>query len=168
MAKTTTTLTGVTTKNGSSAKGPWVLSIFSAADGGDFTTFDGGLASKASSLIGKSVEVTFEESQNGQFTRRTMQSVELVGAGEVAVMDTPVNKDNGTAYGPLRPQNDQFRTKEQIMRTDATNQALAYFALAGIDPIENPDEFAAWVDTFYKNIEQGTFETPDVRAEAAA
>ena len=165
MAKTQTTLTGVTTKNGSSAKGPWVLSIFSAADGGDFTTFDGGLASKASSLIGKSVEVSFEESQNGQFTRRTLQSVELVGAGEVAVMSelpTPeAFKQN------LQKNNDQFRTKEQIMRTDALNAGLTYFGLAGIDPIENSEEFAAWLGTFLGYIEQGTFETPDVRAEAA-
>ena len=90
--------------------GPWVLSIFKAADGKDYSTLDGGLASLASSLIGKTTEVEYEERINAKgYTNYSLTGIELAGAGEVAVVAQP--QDQGLTY--TKSKDDQFRTKEQ-------------------------------------------------------
>lgn len=161
--KTVTTLTSVETKNGSSPRGPWVLSIFKAADGKDYSTLDGGLASLASSLIGKTAEVTYEERTNAKgYTNYSLTGIELAAAGEVAVVTQP----DVAQVTHSQKNSDQFRTKEQIMRTDALTAALTAFGIAGLDVLSAPDEFYGWFETFYAAIEQGTFETPDVRVNA--
>lgn len=160
--KTVTTLNSVETKNGASHRGPWVLSIFKAADGKDYSTLDGGLASLASSMIGKTAEVQYEERTNDRgYTNFSLTGIELAAAGEVAVVVQP--QDQGLTY---KSNNDQFRTKEQIMRTDALTAALTAFGIAGLDVLSAPDEFEGWFQTFYDVIEAGIFATPDVRVEA--
>jgi hypothetical protein len=59
MAKAVTTLTDVKTRSGTSARGPWTLSIFSADDGREYSTLEGSLASKANSLLNTPVELEY-------------------------------------------------------------------------------------------------------------
>lgn len=157
MAKTVTSLTGVRTKSGNSAKGAWTLSIFSAADGREYSTFEGALASKANSLLNQPLELEYSEKQNGQFTNYTLEGVGVT---------TQVVAETKTEVVPLPAKNDQFRTKEQIMRTDALQATLTLFGIIGLDPISGVDEFEGWYGSLYKLIETGVFETPDVRVEA--
>jgi hypothetical protein len=162
MAKTVTTLTEVRIKSGSSARGPWTMSIFKAADGREYTTFKGDLASKANALLNQTVELEFSESQNGQYTNYDLEDVAATAGPTVAdavrVQAPPVV--NGSA------KNDQYRTKEQIMRTDALNAALTLFGIIGLDPLSSADEFEGWFESLYTLIEQGVFETPGVSVEA--
>ena len=164
MAKTVTTLTGFDTNSGSSAKGPWTLTKFKAADGREYATFKGEIASKAAQLLNQSVEIEYTEKQNGQYTNYTLEGVEAAGAGEVAVVvsETPAASDALT----YTSKNDQFRTKEQIMRTDALQGTLTLFGIIGLDPLSSADEFYGWFQSLYTLIEAGEFQTPDVRVEA--
>ena len=164
MPTTTTTLTGVDTKSGSNQRGAWTLSIFTAADGGEFTTFDGGLASKASSLLNQPVTVEWEPFTKNGRESRNLKGVEVSANGSAPV-SAPAQPQT-TAPVPAPQKTDQFRTKEQIMRTDALNAALTLFGIIGLDPLSGVDEFQGWFESLYKLIEAGVFETPDVRVEA--
>ena len=166
MPSTVTTLTEVRTKSGSSARGPWTMTIFKAADGREYTTFKGDLASKANALLNQTVELEYSERQNGQYTNYDLEGVEAAAVGAVVPQVYTEAVTQPAVSSPPIKNNDQFRTKEQIMRTDALNAALTMFGIIGLDPLSGVDEFQGWFESLYKLIEAGVFETPDVRVEA--
>ena len=65
----------------------------------------------------------------------------------------------GTYYAAIE-------TVRGIMRTDALQASLTLFGIIGLDPLSSADEFYGWFQSLYHLIEQGEFETPDVRVEA--
>lgn len=163
MPTSVTTLTGVQTKSGESPRGPWLLTIFSTADGGEFSTFDGPLASRASTLLNQAVTVEWEPYEKDGRQRRTLTGVEKATEAPQAQAVPP---GSFTPTVTIQNKNEQFRTKEQIMRTDALNAALTLFGVIGLDPLSSVDEFEGWFNSLYKLIEEGTFETPRIGVEA--
>lgn len=155
--KVTTTLTSVETRNGTSPRGPWTLSIFKTSGGQDFSTLDGGLASLASSLIGKPVEIEYEERTNAKgYKNFSLTGVQAVGAGEVAV----VTPDAGTYANGSRPE--YGADKElRIMRQSALDRALTAFGIAGQDPLESINEVYDLADQFIDYFVNGVKETAE-------
>lgn len=142
-------MTGVDSKTGTGKTGkPWKLSIFTDAEGREFSTFDGSVASQAQALIGKLIEVEFEETQNGQYTRRQIASVTEAAEG---AKPTPVPGGKG-----------DFRSKEQIIRTSALELAVTAFGIVGQDPVTSTDELFSLAYVYSRFIEEG-----DLDIEAA-
>jgi hypothetical protein len=173
MAKAVTTLTDVKTRSGTSARGPWTLSIFSAADGREYSTLEGSLASKANSLLNTPVELEYGPGNDPVKYPNSFKLNDVQAAASGAVVTTtdsisgqPVQHLAGLASSSSPQKNDQFRTKEQIMRTDAYNATLTLFGIIGLDPLSGVEEFEGWLGTAYKYIETGVFETPRVSVEA--
>ena len=145
------------------------MSIFKGADGNEYVTFKGELASKANSLLNRPSEIEYAPGKDPVKYPNSfaLEGVEAVGAGEVAVVTTTQPEPFvSSGFAPAPNKNDQFRTKEQIMRTDALQASLTLFGIIGLDPLSSADEFYGWFQSMYQLIEQGEFQTPDVRVEA--
>jgi hypothetical protein len=116
---------------GSSSLGPWTKSAAVCADGNEYATFDGRLASKATSLVGQPVTLSFETSQRGKYTNLDLKDVEAASSDAV---QAPV------AAPAAASKSDQFRSKEELRRTAALELAITAFGVAAQDPISQTPE----------------------------
>ena len=91
MATKTTTLSKVGAFDGVNKNGkPYVRSVFKDAEGVEWTTFKGEIASQAEALLGQPVELEVEETQNGQYVNRNLVSVKAHQNGNTpATVATP-------------------------------------------------------------------------------
>jgi hypothetical protein len=144
--RTTTIVRAFEPKAGKSAKGDWVRCDFEFEGGLKASTFNGGVASAATALVGQPVEIEYEEKQNGEYTNRTLLKVSAVngnGAAPTASIQDHVEVAQNTA-GPSHEETRQLR----IMRQSGLDRALTAFGIAGQDPIESLDEVYQLSDQF--------------------
>lgn len=127
--------------SGSNDRGAWTKSALVAADGNEYTTFDGGLASKAQALVGQAVKVTFEQTQRGKYTNYDLKDVEPAPAG-------------ATQAPAASSKSSEFRSKEEIRYTAALELAVTSFGVAGVDPVTKVPELYELADEFYTRLEQ--------------
>lgn len=139
MATKVTTLTKVGAFPGNGTYGPYVRSVFKDADGVEWTTFKGELASQADALVGQTVEMEGNVEQNGQYTNRTLLKVSAVANGNLA----PKVDDFTYTVAPVESER-QLR----IMRQSALDRALTAFGIIGQDPIAALEELFELSDQF--------------------
>jgi hypothetical protein len=145
---TTTLVRAFEPVSGTSARGDWTRCDFKDEQDRKFSTFKGDVASVATSLIGKPVELEFIAKENGEYTNRTLLKVTPVNGVVAAVTpvdstDTvhiPVTQNAGVSYDDTR----QLR----IMRQSALDRALTAYGIAQLDPIESIDEVYKLSDEF--------------------
>lgn len=156
--ETTTTLSFKDSRSGTSARGPWTLSIFAGGDGREYTTLKGDVASAAKALEGKLAVVTYSERQNTKDGRTyTNYSLEgVTAAPEGAVAAAPVAQSGGGGGGK-----GEFRSPEQIIRTAALTQAVEAFAAAQLDPISDQVGLLQTAVVFEAYITEGIEEEPE-------
>ena len=135
-----TTLTGLEQKTGSGKKGPWALSIFSAQNGQKYQTFESNIAAQANALIGRVVEIEFEEVERGEFTNNVLTSVTSATSGE-----TP--ETASTTFRAVEASAVDDR-QTMIMRQSALDRALTAFGIAGVDPLTDLDAVLELSDQF--------------------
>lgn len=151
--ETVTTLTGVKDrKSGTSARGAWTLTIFSAADGREYSTLKGDVASAAEALIGKLVTVEYSERQNTKdgrtFTNYSLEGVSEAPEGATA---SPVASNGGGSKG-------DFRSPAQIIRCTAVEAVAVSQAFELAHDIEG---FLTAAAVLEKYITEGLEDEPD-------
>lgn len=142
MATKVTTLTKVGAFPGNGTYGPYVRSVFKDADGVEWTTFKGPVASQAEALVGQTVELEGNEEINGQYTNRTLLKVSAVANGNAPVQ--PQGQTTATHDAGSYEQDRQLR----IMRQSALDRALTAFGIIGQDPIAALEELFELSDQF--------------------
>lgn len=146
--QTVTTITGVKDrKSGTSARGPWTLTIFSAADGREYSTLKGDVASAAEALVGQLATVEYSERQNGQFTNYSLEGISAAPEGATA---SPVAAGNS--------QKGEFRTPAQIIRATAVEAVAASQAF---DLQHDLEGFLTAASVIEKFITEGLEEEPE-------
>ena len=125
--QTTTTLAFKDSRSGTSSRGPWTLSIFSAGDGREYTTLKGDLASKVKANDGAVFVIDYSERKNGDFTNYNLDGAEVAPEGT-----KPVTAPAGGGSG-----RGEYRSPDQIIRTAALGQAVEAFAAAQANPVDD-------------------------------
>jgi hypothetical protein len=127
------TLTGFETKTGSNDNGGWTLYLFKDGGGNKYQTFEDDLGSKASGLIGKSVDVEYEVQERdlpakGDRPATTVRNNVIKSVKEatgLAAQHVVVQQAvNGTAGN----RSDFQRSKEEVRRTAAIQTAATLIA----------------------------------------
>ena len=145
--QTVTTITGVKDrKSGTSARGPWTLTIFSAADGREYSTLKGDVASAAEALVGQLATVEYSERQKDGYTNYSLDGISAAPEGAKA---SPV-----AASG----QKGEFRTPAQIIRATAV-EAVA--TSQGFDIQHDLEGFLTAASVIEKFITEGLEEEPE-------
>lgn len=159
---TTTSLTLKDTKTGTSARGAWKLSIFSGADGREYTTLKGDVASAAQALTGQIVSVEYEErpGKEGYGPNYSLLGVSAIEPEHQAraLAEAQAAQAAAPATGGKKG---EFRSPEQIIRSSAAEIAAGSFAALGLNPVEDVVgflEFAVVIETY---ITEGIDEEPE-------
>jgi hypothetical protein len=143
---TTTLVRAFDPVSGESAKGPWTRCDFKDEQDRKFSTFKGDVASVATSLIGKPVELEFIAKENGEYTNRTLLKVSAVN-GATPAPSTPTVVIPATeavhTVGVTEPER-QLR----IMRQSALDRALTAYGIAQQDPLLELDAVYKLSDEF--------------------
>lgn len=145
--KVSTILTGIETFEGTSARGPWTKTVFKAADGSEYQTFEGAVASKASSLLNQPVEVTFTPKQRGQYTNLQLDDVAIVVGAANGAPGTPPPAHPPVATAAA-PQPSADSRQYQIMRQSALERAIMSFAADGVEILGSLPELYELADQF--------------------
>lgn len=120
---------------------PWTRTDFELGTGVKVQTFKGEVASVARALVGQPVEVEYEETQNGQYTNRTLLSVSAIANGDHATPATANPSPDSSNNHTLSTQTVAEPERQlRIMRQSALDRALTAFGIAGQDPIEHQSE----------------------------
>lgn len=144
--QTVTTITGVKDrKSGTSARGPWTLTIFSAADGREYSTLKGDVASAAEALVGQLATVEYSERQKDGYTNYSLDGISAAPEGAKAA---PV-----AASAPKG----EFRTPAQIVRSVAVEAVVAAQAF---DLQHDVEGFLTAASVIEKFITEGLEEEP--------
>ncbi len=142
MPEVTTTLTQVKSFSGVSAKGHWTKTVFTDANGTEFATFKGDVASVAQGFLNVPATISYTEEQKGQYTNLTLLAI--VAHPEAATPTTTA----------LSQEAREFR----IMRQSGLDRALTAFGIAGQDPIQSLEELYQLSDQFIDYFVNGTGE----------
>lgn len=144
--QTVTTITGVKDrKSGTSARGPWTLTIFSAADGREYSTLKGDVASAAEALVGQLATVEYSERQKDGYTNYSLEGISAAPEGAKAA---PV---------AASAQKGEFRTPAQIIRATAVEAVAASQAF---DLQHDLEGFLTAASVIEKFITEGLEEEP--------
>lgn len=109
------------------------------AGGQKFQTTKGELGQKAEQLKGQPVQITYTESQNGEFTNRTVSAIEPVAAETGNVTQVSVTQDD---------------RQERIERQSARRDAIA-FASLGLVEIQGVNDIYSLADEFARYGREG-------------
>ncbi len=141
MPEVTTTLREVKVFTGTSAKGPWVKTVFVDDGGTEYATFKGEVASVVQGFLNTPAKIEYDEKQNGQYTNRTLLAITPGnGAAPTPVAATP------TAVTPTQTSESNDERQLRIMRQSGFKCAILAFQAAGIDPIQSFDEVCEFTD----------------------
>lgn len=131
MQQVTTTLRQVATFSGTSARGPWLKTVFTDEQGVEYATFKGEVASVANQLLNVPVVVSFTEKQNGQYTNRTLEAVTPTAG---ATPSPSPAQAAAPAYTPSPAVTTEPDRQLRIMRQSALERAIMSFVADG-EPI---------------------------------
>lgn len=153
--QTTTTLRYKDKREGNSARGAWVLSIFGAGDGRDYTTLDPALASKIKENDGSLFVVDFTErpAKAGREQYGPDYSVTGVELAPEGAKAAPAAQGGGGKG--------EFRSPAQIIRTSALEFAVVSFGAAGVNGVEQVPSLLELAVIFEAYITEGIEEEPE-------
>lgn len=154
MQQVTTTLRQVATFNGTSARGPWLKTVFTDDQGLEFATFKGEIASQASQLLNVPVVVSYTEKQNGQYTNRTLEAIQAVGGAAPAPAAQPA-PGIVTQYTPSAASAPESDRQLRIMRQSALERAIMSFVADGEPILTNLPGLYTLAEEFIDFFENG-------------
>lgn len=144
-----TTITDHDSKQGVSARGPWLLNIFKGQDGREYATLDKDIAGQAFLLLGQPVELEYEERQkNVNGVTYTNYGLLGVKPAEAGVPAAEVNQ------GPVSSGSVDDR-QTLIMRQSALKLAIYAFGAANEDPLLQHDSLLELADTYLQYFVSG-------------
>lgn len=154
--QTVTTITGVKDrKTGTSARGPWTLTIFDAADGREYSTLKGDVASAAEALVGKLATVEYSERPAKDPKYPPSYSLEAVSAAPDGAKASPVQS------AVLGAGKSEFRSPAQIIRSTALELAVDSYHAAQLDPLADQVGVISTAVVYEQFITEGIDEEPE-------
>jgi hypothetical protein len=153
--QTTTTLTYKDKREGVSARGPWLLSIFAGGDDREYTTLDSNLASKVKSNDGSLFVVEYEERPPKAGREKYGPDFGLKGA-ELAPEGAKPSAVAASTGGK-----GEFRSPAQIIRTTAIEVAVTAFLSLGLNPVEDTFGVLTYAGLVEQFITEGIEEEPE-------
>jgi hypothetical protein len=143
-----TTLIGYQAKNGTGARGPWTLHLYTDAAGQSYRTFEAPISNRVYGLLNQPVVLTYEEkpARDPQYPpNRVIQDVQQDLSFPAAPV-APVAAQAAPALPPTTPPapvgGGADDRQVQIMRQSALERAIRWIDVLGVAAYEGDDPYA--------------------------